>query len=79
MNYLLGQQLVFILGITNVISFLLILLTCRCLVGFKFLKKPLVNKFFSKLYKWHCIYWIIFILSVLAHTILAFRIYGNPF
>ena len=77
---LLGAKLTFILGITNVISILLVLFSCRCLIGTAFVKRMWdTHEWYKKFYNAHCIYWRIFIASVLLHTILAFLIFGNPF
>lgn len=71
-------KLVYIFGYINLISIFLVLLTCRCLLSkyFHFLSK---YNWFTKLYKYHCYFWWIFILSVLAHTILAFITFPYPF
>ncbi len=74
----LGVKLIFILGITNVISILLVFFSCRCLVGVKFVKKMFQYEWYKKFYNWHCYYWLIFITSVLLHTTIAFLVFGNP-
>ena len=76
----LGIQLVFTLGITNVIFFLLILLSCRCMGILKLTNKLFEYKWYrEKFYKLHCYFWWGFILSVILHTVFAFLVFGSPF
>lgn len=66
----------FILGIVNLLGLVLVLLTCRCLIGnfgFGFLSR---YEWYRKLYAYHCYFWYLFLASVLAHTIVAFIIFG---
>ncbi len=70
----LGLRLIFILGITNIIGLLLVLLSCRCIPG-------IANKLFrygwyKKFYIKHCYFWWLFVGSVLLHTALAFLVFG---
>lgn len=74
----LGIKLVFILGITNILSILLVFFSCRCLIGIKFVNKMWQYEWYKKFYNKHCYYWWVFIISVLLHTIIAFVIFGNP-
>lgn len=75
----LGIKLVFILGIINILSILLVFFSCRCMAGIKLVNKMLQYEWYKKYYSKHCYYWWIFVISVLLHTILAFLIFGNPF
>jgi hypothetical protein len=61
-----AYQLIPILGWTNIIGFLLVLFSCRCLIG---------GRFSTRFYKYHCCYWWFFMGSVLIHTGLAFWFY----
>ena len=74
----LGVKLVFILGIVNILSILLVFFSCRCLVGVKFVNKLWQYGWSKRFYSMHCYYWWVFITSVFLHTILAFLIFGNP-
>lgn len=74
-----GPRLVFILGIINVIAILLVFFSCRCLMGKKLGNWLWQFEWYKKFYGTHCIYWWIFIVSVLVHAILAFIVFGNPF
>lgn len=75
----LGIKLVYVLGITNLMFILLVLFTCRCLLGKKIVGRLWNYAWYKKLYARHCIFWWFFIASVILHTILAFIIFGNPF
>ena len=77
---IIGPKIVFILGITNILSILLVFLSCRCLIGIKFVNKMWQKyNWYKKFYSKHCYFWWIFIISVLLHAIFAFIIFGNPF
>lgn len=75
----LAAKLIFIFGITNIVSIVLVFFSCRCLAPHAVFKKLSQYAWFQKFYQKHCIYWWVFIASVIAHTTLAFWIYGNPF
>ena len=73
-------QLVFIMGILNLIIGLLLLFSCRCIpiltrLGKKWMDSPLYQKF----YRFHCYLWGILCLSVLVHIIFAIGVFGFPF
>ena len=72
----LGPQLVFILGITNIIGLLLVLLSCRCTLRIKSFQR---SRFYMWLYKYHCYYWYFFLISVFLHAVLAILVFGRPF
>lgn len=71
-------KLVFILGITNIVSLLLVFFSCRCLLGVNFFNKMMQRGWYRKFYNKHCYFWWIFFSSVIGHTVLAFLIFGNP-
>ena len=72
-------QVLMVTGYLNLIFFILIILTCRC-IGFWRLTKGLMKyKWFQKIYSWHCWYWYIFILSVLLHAVTSFLLFGIGF
>lgn len=72
-------QLVFILGIVNLVLALLLFFSCRCVNQFSFgitlMKKPSFQKFF----KFHCYIWWIFFVSIITHAVLAIGYFGIPF
>jgi len=63
-------KLVFVLGITNMVFGLLVLFSCRCMLG-TFVKKLYNYNWYRKFYKYHCYYWWIFFVSVFLHSFLA--------
>jgi len=75
----LGFQIMFLLGIVNILSMLAVFFSCRCLVGHKFVQAMMQKNWYRKFYSWHCMFWWIFFASVLAHTLLAFSVFGWPF
>lgn len=75
---LIAAKLAYILGLTNLIGLLLVFFSCRCIMALK--PTRLSNsKAFMKFYRGHCYYWWFFIISVVAHAILAITAFGNPF
>ncbi|MDO8740749.1 MAG: hypothetical protein Q7J54_04240 [Candidatus Woesearchaeota archaeon] len=74
----LGIKIVYVLGWTNILSLVLILLSCRCILGLK-PSSFSSSKLYMRFYKYHCYYWWLLIASVLLHAIMAFIIFGNPF
>ena len=70
----LGVKLIFLLGLTNLISIGLIFLSCRCLAG-GFLSR---YKWYPKFFNLHCYFWWIFIISVILHATIAFLVFGIP-
>ncbi len=68
----LGLRLIFILGITNIIGLLLVLLSCRCIGSARLFR----HGWYKKFYNLHCYFWLLFIGSVLLHTTLAFLVFG---
>jgi len=74
----LAARLTFILGITNIIGILLVLFSCRCILGWRpqLLQK---QRWFMAFYRHHCWYWRLFLLSVFLHAVLAIAGFGYPF
>jgi hypothetical protein len=76
----LGVKMVYVLGVTNVIGLLLVLLSCRCIPMIGSLTAGLTkSKFYQSFYKYHCYYWMFFIISVILHAIVALLSFGFPF
>jgi hypothetical protein len=75
---LVAARAAYVLGWTNIIGLLLVILSCRCVMNIKpeMLTK---SKLYIAFYRYHCYYWWLFIISVLAHAILAITAFGNPF
>lgn len=78
-NPLLDAKIVYLLGIANIVFLFLIAMSCRCLVGNKIGKRLVKYGWFIKISRCHGYFWWLFFFSILAHAILAFIVYGNPF
>ena len=78
-DLLLAARLSYVLGITNLVSMALVVLSCRCLMGIDFVKTMQQYSWYRKFYNKHCYYWWIFFASVLFHAVLSITAYGNPF
>lgn len=74
-----GAKLVYLFGISNVACLLLVLLSCRCMMGVRMFANLMQYAWYKRFYTLHCYYWWAFIISVFLHTLLAFTIFGNPF
>jgi hypothetical protein len=74
-----AARIIFALGIINLVTGIMILLTCRCMAGSKLsgklMKYPVYKKFFS----YHCVIWWVFWASVIIHAIFAIGLMGVPF
>ncbi|MBS3057095.1 MAG: hypothetical protein J4415_00535 [Candidatus Diapherotrites archaeon] len=68
-------RLIFVFGILNIVGIALVLLSCRCL--FARLINP-KSSIMMKFYNLHCYYWLLFLISVLAHALIAFDLLGIP-
>jgi hypothetical protein len=73
-----APRLIFILGITNLLSGLFVFFTCRCLPGWKLTRPLMQHAWYQKVFKWHCTIWWIFWISVVVHAIFAIGFYGAP-
>jgi len=71
-------KLTYVLGWTNIIGLFLVLLSCRCIIKIK-PKTLSKSKLYLKFYKYHCYYWMFFMISVILHAIIAITAFGNPF
>ena len=67
-------RLIFILGIVNFVTGLLVLASCRCIpqIFGRLMKYPAYQRFF----KYHCYIWWAFWASVIVHASLAIGITG---
>ena len=75
----LGIRLIYLFGTINIIGLVLVLLSCRCMLGRKVFSRLMERDWYRRFFNLHCYYWWIFIISVLIHTFLAFQVFGNPF
>lgn len=55
-------------GYVNLLSFFLVIITCRCIRFWKIAKAVLGEKIFTALNSRHCLYWYVFIPSVIIHV-----------
>ena len=70
-------RIIFFLGITNVVSGILIFFSCRCLPGSRFGKGLMNHRYYQRFFKLHCYIWWVFWISVMVHAVLA-MIYLGP-
>ncbi|HLC99020.1 MAG TPA: hypothetical protein VJC00_03375 [Candidatus Nanoarchaeia archaeon] len=75
----LGVQILFTLGITNVIFLLLVASSCRCMGMHNLTRRFMNYSWYLKFYNKHCYYWYGFFISVLLHATLAIYLFGIPF
>ena len=69
-----GVRLIFILGIINITTGLLVLLSCRCIprISGRLMQYAAYRRFFQ----YHCYIWWVFWTSVIVHASLAIGITG---
>ena len=75
----LAPQLIFVMGIINLVSGLFVLITCRCIPGMKIAGNLMQNVIYRKVFKYHCIVWWVFWISVVVHAVFALGFIGVPF
>lgn len=74
-----ATRIIFILGIINLVTGLLIFFSCRCLPGAPIGKALMKFKWYQRYYRWHCVIWWFFWLSVVVHAVFAIIYIGFPF
>lgn len=79
MSALVAVRTLFVLGIVNVVTGLVVFFTCRCLPGSRIGKGLMKRHWYQNVFKYHCYVWWIFWASVIVHAILAMRYIGWPF
>ncbi len=76
-------RVVFALGIVNVVSGLLVFLTCRCTPGGRLTMLVTGNLMkysaYRRFYSIHCYIWWVFWTSVMVHAIFAMASIGVPY
>ncbi|MBT3394257.1 MAG: hypothetical protein HN411_04015 [Waddliaceae bacterium] len=77
-DFLIAAKAAYILGWVNIFSLIVILFSCRCILGLR-IEKLSKSKLYMRFYRYHCYYWWVFIISVALHAILAITAFGNPF
>lgn len=76
---IIATRVLFILGIINLVSVLLIFFSCRCIPGSKILGKIMKYQAYQRFFRYHCYIWLVFWSSVVVHAILGIAILGIPF
>ncbi|MFH1032636.1 MAG: hypothetical protein V1767_08770 [Chloroflexota bacterium] len=71
-------RLIFILGIINLATGILIFFSCRCLPGWKLGKSLMKNQTYQRFFKYHCYIWAVFWPSLIIHATLALIALGWP-
>ncbi len=69
-------RVIFVLGVVNLVTALLILFSCRCLAGSKIGGKLMKYKPYQRFNKYHCYIWRVFWPSVVVHAFLAVMLVG---
>ncbi len=72
----LGIRLIQIFGVINVVTFLMIASTCRCVVGVRFFNDLMKRDWYKWYFNHHCWYWRAFMLSVLIHVAIVLMVFG---
>lgn len=71
-------RIIFVLGIINLVSGVMVYFSCRCLPGSGIGKRLMKYKWFQKYYKWHCYIWWVFWGSVIIHAVFGLVYIGWP-
>lgn len=79
MDPLLAIRLVFVLGLVNLLTLLALLLSCRCMGVLGLYSRMSRWGPYRRLYRYHCYYWVILGVSVIAHLVIAIYALGVPF
>jgi hypothetical protein len=77
-NSLAAARTIYVLGIVNLASGLLIFFTCRCLPGSRIGSRFMSYGPYKLLFRNHCYIWLVFWLSVIVHAVFALKFYGWP-
>jgi len=75
---LIATRLIFILGITNLVTVALIFFSCRCTGASRLGGRLMKNHLFARFYRHHCVLWWILWSSVVLHALLALTFLGWP-
>ncbi len=78
-DFLIDIKILYLLGLSNLLFFFLIFLSCRCVMGRQVFEWLWKNSWYQKFYAYHCYLWWGFFLSVLAHTLIALALFPPQF
>jgi len=78
---IIAHWIVYVLGVVNLLTGILIVFTCRCFPGSRLIGKLNLMKkpAFQRLFKYHCYIWWVFWISVIVHAVFAIAFFGVPF
>lgn len=76
---IIAARLVFIFGIVNLVTAVLVLLSCRCIPTSRVTRSLMKYKAYQRFYKYHCYIWWVFWVSVVVHAVFATAFFGSPF
>lgn len=71
-------RIIFVLGVVNLITGVMILFTCRCIAGARIVGKLMAYPHYQRFFSYHCYIWWAFWVSVIVHAILAILLSGIP-
>jgi len=74
-----APTVIFVLGIINLVTGVMVLFSCRCIAGAKITGKLMGYPAYQSFYQYHCYIWWVFWTSVIVHAILAILVFGIPF
>ena len=72
------SKLIFILGVINLSTAILIFGSCRCIPGSKIFGRLMNYSPYNRFFKYHCYIWRVFWPSVIVHAFLAIMFFGWP-
>ncbi len=78
MPAIVGIRVLFVLGLVNATVLLVMLLSCRCVIGATPLVKITRSAAYKKFARLHCWLWWPLWASVATHAVLAFLFIGFP-
>ncbi|MFC2024746.1 hypothetical protein ACFLTJ_04170 [Chloroflexota bacterium] len=73
---LVAARVIYVLGITNLVTGLLVFFTCRCLPGSRLGRKWMQHGRYQRFYRYHCYYWWAFWISVIVHAVFGIAFLG---
>ncbi|MFA5375660.1 MAG: hypothetical protein WC455_07915 [Dehalococcoidia bacterium] len=73
-----AARVIFILGILNFVLVVLLLSSCRCILGSRIGGRLMKRRFYKRLSAKHCYLWYILCPSVVVHAFFAIMFMGWP-
>jgi len=72
-------RIIYVTAMVNLITILLILLSCRCINMWPVTSFLTKYPWFKRFFKWHCYVWYVLLPSVLIHAVFALSLLRFPF